>query len=152
MLGEVSLFGIQCQVWHFIYLATGAVAVSTPKSPDDSSVLLSSGHGQAKTRNRPGDDAWHLPEVRRGANVSRKESGATMAEQLDEAVKLLILLSHRAAALDDTRLYRRVDALVDSYLAGFGTSREQLAQAFSEKAPPSTASERIRDRIERGDA
>jgi len=59
-----------------------------------------------------------------------------MAEQLNEAVKLLILLSHRAAALDDTRLYRRVDALVDSYLAGFGTSREQLAKAFSEKALP----------------
>ena len=75
-----------------------------------------------------------------------------MAEQLDEAVKLLILLSHRAAALDDTRLNRRVDALVNSYLAGFGTNREQLAKAFSEKAPPSTASERIHDRIERGDA
>jgi hypothetical protein len=151
MLGEVSP-GIQCQVWHFIYLATGAVAVSTPKSPDDSSVLLSSGHGQAKTPNRPGDDAWHHA---RGTRRKRKPErvglgpgcleSATMAEQLDEAVKLLILLSHRAAALDDTRLYRRVDALVDSYLAGFGTSREQLAQAFSEKAPPSTASERIRE-------
>jgi hypothetical protein len=79
-----------------------------------------------------------------------------MAEQLDEAVKLLILLSHRAAVLDDTRLNSRVDALVNSYLAGFGTqtaaNREQLAKAFSERAPPTTASERIRDRIERGDA
>jgi hypothetical protein len=27
LIEEVSLFGIQCQVWHFIYLATGAVAV-----------------------------------------------------------------------------------------------------------------------------
>jgi hypothetical protein len=49
-----------------------------------------------------------------------------------------------------------VDALVKSFLAGFGTqtasNREQLAKAFSEKAPPTTASERIRHRIERGDA
>jgi hypothetical protein len=79
-----------------------------------------------------------------------------VAESLDEAVKLLILLSHRAAALDDIRLNRRVDALVSSYLAGFGTqtasNREQLAKAFSERAPPTTASERIRERIERGDA
>jgi hypothetical protein len=79
-----------------------------------------------------------------------------MAESLDEGVKLLILLSHRAAALDDIRLNRRVDALVSSYLAGGGTDtaskREQLAKAFSEKAPRTTASERIRDRIERGDA
>jgi hypothetical protein len=78
-----------------------------------------------------------------------------MAEQLDEAVKLLILLSHRAATLDDTRLNSRVDALVNSYLIGFGaqtdSNREQLARAFSEKAPPTTASECIRDRIERGD-
>ena len=75
-----------------------------------------------------------------------------MAEQLYEAVKLLILLSHRPAALDDIRLNRRVDALVNSYLAGFGTNREQLAKAFSEKAPASTSSERILERIERGDA
>ena len=79
-----------------------------------------------------------------------------MAESLDEAVKLLILLSHRAAVLDDTRLNGRVDALVNSYLAGDGTDtaskRKQLARAFSEKAPATTASERIRDRIERGDA
>ena len=79
-----------------------------------------------------------------------------MVEQLDEAVKLLILLSHRAPALDDTRLNSRVDALVNSYLAGPGTqtaaTRQQLAKAFSERAPPTTASERIRDRIERGDA
>jgi len=75
-----------------------------------------------------------------------------MAESLDEAVKLLILLSHRAAVLDDTRLNGRLDALVNSYLAGFGTNREQLAKAFSEKAPATTASERIRGRIERGDA
>ena len=49
-----SLFwksSLECQVWHFIYLATGAVAVSTPKSLDDSSVLLGNrfaappGHG-----------------------------------------------------------------------------------------------------------
>jgi hypothetical protein len=26
LVEEVSLFGIRCQVWHFIYLATGAVA------------------------------------------------------------------------------------------------------------------------------
>ena len=79
-----------------------------------------------------------------------------MAESLDEAVKLLILLSHRTAVLDDTRLNHRVDALVNAYLAGFGTrtasAREHLAKAFSEKAPATTASERIRDRIERGDA
>src|SRR6476619_4607161 len=89
---EVSLFGIQCRVWHFIYLATGAVAVSTPKSPDDSSVLLSSGHGQAKTRNRPGDDAWHHARgsTRRKRKPERVGLGpgclesATMAEQLDE--------------------------------------------------------------------
>jgi hypothetical protein len=79
-----------------------------------------------------------------------------MAESLDEAVKLLILLSHRAAVLDDTRLNGRVDALVNSYLAGEGTDtafkRKQFAKAFSEKAPATAASERIRDRIERGDA
>ena len=75
-----------------------------------------------------------------------------MAEQLDEAVKLLILLSHRAAALDDTRLNHRVDALVDSYLAGFGTNREQLAKAFSEKAPPSTVANASATGYERGDA
>jgi hypothetical protein len=79
-----------------------------------------------------------------------------MAEQLDEAVKLLILLSHRAAVLDDTRLNGRVDALVDSYVAGEGThtasKRKQLAKAFSEKAPATTATERIHDRIVRGDA
>jgi len=27
LVEEVSLFGIQCQVWHVIYLAIGAVAV-----------------------------------------------------------------------------------------------------------------------------
>jgi hypothetical protein len=79
-----------------------------------------------------------------------------MAESLDEAVKLLILLSHRAAVLDDTRLNGRVDALVNSYLAGDGTDtaskRKQLAATFSERAPATTASERIRDRIERGGA
>jgi hypothetical protein len=67
-------------------------------------------------------------------------------------VKLLILLSHRAAVLDDTRLNGRVDALVNAYLAGFGANRGQLAKAFSEKAPPTRASERIRDRIVGGDA
>jgi hypothetical protein len=72
-----------------------------------------------------------------------------MAESLDEAVKLLILLSHRAAVLDDTRLNGRVDALVNAYLAGVGTNREQLAKAFSEKAPPTTASERRPDRAGR---
>jgi hypothetical protein len=75
-----------------------------------------------------------------------------MVEQLDEAVKLLIVLPHRAAVLEDARL----NALVNSYLAGFGTqtagNRELLAKAFSERAPPSTASERIQDRIKRGQA
>ena len=79
-----------------------------------------------------------------------------MAEQLEEAVKLLLLLSHRAPTLTDTAQNRKVDALVDAYLVGFGTEtaskREQLAKAFSVKAPATTASERIRDRIERGDA
>jgi hypothetical protein len=27
LIEEISLFGMQFQVWHFIYLATGAVAV-----------------------------------------------------------------------------------------------------------------------------
>ena len=79
-----------------------------------------------------------------------------MAEQLDEAVKLLILLSHRAAALDDTRLNGRVDALVNSYLVGEGidaaSKRKQLAKAFSEKAPATAASQRIHDRIVQGGA
>jgi hypothetical protein len=68
----------------------------------------------------------NMRELQRGANVSRKSAGlviarpgfherSTMAEQLDEAVKLLILLSHRAAVLDDTRLNGRVDALVNSF-------------------------------------
>ena len=79
-----------------------------------------------------------------------------MAEQLEEAVKLLLLLSHRAATFDSAGLNRRVDGLVDSYLAGFGnetaSKREQLAKAFSEKAPATTTSDRIRARIERKDA
>jgi hypothetical protein len=56
--------------------------------------------------------------------------------------------------LDDTRLNSRVDALVNSYLAGGGTqtaaNREELATAFSERAPATAASERIRDRTKRG--
>ena len=47
LVEELSLFGIQFQVWHLIYLATGAVAVIAPGSPDEKgrhSVLLSSGH------------------------------------------------------------------------------------------------------------
>jgi hypothetical protein len=79
-----------------------------------------------------------------------------MAEQLDEMVKLLILLSHRAAAFDDAGLNRRVDGLVDAYLAGFGTEtagkREQLGKAFSERAPPNISSQRISARIERKDS
>jgi len=47
-----------------------------------------------------------------------------------------------------------VDALVNSYLAGGGTqtaaNREELATAFSERAPATAASERIRDRTKRG--
>jgi hypothetical protein len=49
-----------------------------------------------------------------------------------------------------------MDALVNSYLAGGGTDtaseRKQLAKAFSERAPATKASERIRERIERADA
>jgi hypothetical protein len=79
-----------------------------------------------------------------------------MADQLEDTIKLLILLSHRAPAMDDTALHRKVDALVASYLVGFGTEtaskRRELAKAFHEKATVTPASERIRYRIERNNA
>jgi hypothetical protein len=81
---------------------------------------------------------------------------AAMTGQLEDTIKLLILLSHRAPAMDDSALHRKVDALVDSYLVGFGTEtvskRWELAKAFHEKAAVTPASERIRYRIERNDA
>jgi hypothetical protein len=76
-----------------------------------------------------------------------------MADQLEETVKLLVLVWHRAPALDDTSLKRKVDALVDSYLVRFGSDaaskRAELANAFSVTAPATTTSERIRALIER---
>jgi hypothetical protein len=79
-----------------------------------------------------------------------------MVDQLEHTIKLLILLSHRAPTMDDTALHRKVDALVDSYLVGFGTEialkRRELAKAFHEKAAVTPVSERIRYRIERDDA
>jgi hypothetical protein len=78
-----------------------------------------------------------------------------MADQLEETVKLLMLLQHRASALDDKVLGRKVAALVDSYLVGLGGDnafrRAELATAFSAKAPATVISDRIRVRIERGD-
>ena len=35
LVEELNLFGIQFQVWHLIYLATGAVAVICARTPDD---------------------------------------------------------------------------------------------------------------------
>ena len=79
-----------------------------------------------------------------------------IADQLEETIKLLILVSHRAPSLDDTSLNREVDAIVDSYLAGFGAEtasrRTDLAEAFHKRAPATLASERVRYRIERKDA
>jgi len=76
-----------------------------------------------------------------------------MADQLEETVKLLVLVWHRAPSLDDTALKRKVDALVDSYLAGLGgdaaSKRAELARAFSVTAPTNTISDRIRALIER---
>jgi hypothetical protein len=73
------------------------------------------------------------------------------ADHLEETVKLLLL--HRAPSVDDTSLNRKVDAIVDSYLAAFGTQtaskRSDLADAFRNKAPATLASERMRIRIER---
>jgi hypothetical protein len=78
-----------------------------------------------------------------------------VTDQFEETVKLLVLVWHRAPALDDTALKRKVDALVDSYLVRFGSDaaskRAELATAFSATAPATTISERIRALIERRD-
>jgi hypothetical protein len=76
-----------------------------------------------------------------------------MTDHLDETVKLLMLLQHRAAALDDAGLNRRVDGIVDWYLthagSGIASGRDDLARAFALKAPANAASDRIVARIER---
>jgi len=86
---------------------------------------------------------------------SLKEGQRDMADQLEETVKLLVLVWHRAPALDDKSLKRKVDALVDSYLVGFGgdaaSKRAELATVFSATAPATTTSDRIRALIERRD-
>ena len=75
-----------------------------------------------------------------------------MADLFEEIVKGLVILAHRAPTMEDVKINRKVDALVDVYLARFGTEKiaselEKLARAFREKAPTTIASDRIRARI-----
>lgn len=77
-----------------------------------------------------------------------------MTSQLEETIKLLMLLTHRAPNMDDASLNRKVDAVVDAYLLGSGAEtasrRTELANAFQEKAPATLPSERVSNRIQRG--
>ena len=86
-----------------------------------------------------------------------------MADLFDQTVQVLVSLamSVDAETLDDITLHREVDALIDAYLvwtrtrrpAGFRpqayNERDELAQAFWEKVPPTRISERIRARVVR---
>jgi hypothetical protein len=86
-----------------------------------------------------------------------------MADLFDQTVQVLVSLamSVDAETLDDITLHREVDALIDAYLvwartrrpAGFRpqgyNERDELAQAFWEKVPPTQISERIRTRVVR---
>jgi len=70
---------------------------------------------------------------------------------LDQCAGDLTDLSRSGSAYSESR----IDALVDSYLVGFGTAtpmmRKRLAEAFAKSAPVSELCERKRKRIERED-
>jgi hypothetical protein len=86
-----------------------------------------------------------------------------LTDLFEQTVQVLATLATSAGAekLDDMALNREVDALIDAYLAwvhtrrpaGFrprdSNERDELAEAFWERAPPTRISERIRARIAR---
>lgn len=88
----------------------------------------------------------------------------SMTDLFEQTVQVLVSLAMSAdgKTLDDITLNREVDALIDAYLvwrrtrrpAGFRpqgyNERDELAQAFWEKAPPTQISERIRARVAKG--
>ena len=87
----------------------------------------------------------------------------SMSDLFEQTVQVLVSLAMSADAetLDDATLNREVDALVDACLvwtrtrrpAGFRpqgyNERDELAQAFWDKVPPTQISERIRARVAR---
>ena len=86
-----------------------------------------------------------------------------MTDLFEQTVQVLVTLAMSAGAekLDDMALNREVDPLIDAYLvwahtrrpAGFRprgySERDELAQAFWDKVPPTQISERIRARVAR---
>jgi hypothetical protein len=68
-------------------------------------------------------------------------------ETLEQCVKGLVALQES----DSVDLARKVDAIVDPYVAGFGrqtrSMRDELANAFHTEAPPTELSARIWLRI-----
>ena len=84
-----------------------------------------------------------------------------MTDLFEQTVQVLVALamSEDAEKLDDAALSREVDPLIDAYLVWVRTrrpasfrprdysERDELAQAFWEKAPPTQISERIRARV-----
>jgi hypothetical protein len=87
-----------------------------------------------------------------------------MTDLFEQTVQVLVSLAMWADGknLDDIILNREVDPLIDAYLvwsrtrrpAGFRppgyNERDELAQAFWEKVPPTQISERIRARVAKG--
>jgi hypothetical protein len=88
-----------------------------------------------------------------------------MADLFEQTVQVLVALATSADAekLDDMALNREVDPLIDAYVvwvrtrrpAGFRlrdySERNELAEAFWERAPRTRISERIRARVARKD-
>jgi hypothetical protein len=86
-----------------------------------------------------------------------------MTDLFEQTVQVLVALAMSADAenLDDAALNRDVDSLIDAYLVWVRTrrpssfrprdysERDELAQAFWEKAPPTPISTRIRARVAR---
>ena len=86
-----------------------------------------------------------------------------MTDLFEQTVQVLVSLAMLpdAETFDDITLHREVDALIDAYLvwtrtrrpAGFRpqghNERDELAQAFWDKVPPTEVSERIRARVVR---
>jgi hypothetical protein len=87
-----------------------------------------------------------------------------MTDLFEQTVQVLVTLAMSADAekLDDIALIREVDPLIHAYLVWAHTrrpasfrprghsERDELAQAFWEKAPPTQISERIRARVAKG--
>ena len=86
-----------------------------------------------------------------------------MTDLFEQTVQVLVTLAMSADAekLDDRSLNREVDSLIDAYLVWAHTrrpasfrprgysERDELAQAFWDKVPPTRISERIRARVVR---